>query len=64
MEASFRAEAEREAELNADSEQQAETGASPSDDQIVEKKEDGAIQMQNQEEQPNDMQVAIVDQDQ
>lgn len=62
---SLKEEAAKEAEEpDVDNEQQAETGASPSDDQIVEKKEEGAVKMQSQDEQTNEMQVALLNGDQ
>jgi len=63
LEESFKAEAAKEQAEKAEQEQ-AETGASPSDDQIVEKKEDTGIQMQSQEEKPEEMQVALLNDDQ
>lgn len=62
LEESLKAEAAKEEAEKAEKEQ-AETGASPSDDQIVEKKEDAGIQMQSQEEKPEEMQVALLDDD-
>lgn len=62
LEESLKAEAAQE-EAEKAKKEQAETGASPSDDQIVEKKEDAGIQMQSQEEKPEEMQVAVLDDD-